>query len=51
MYDTLSTAEKIELLKHYKSAYPKMNYRSVVNHFNEGLKQYGDGGLLNESAS
>lgn len=47
MYYSLPVKERMQLMKHYKTAYPGMSYNEMVEHFNS--KQYSEGGPIGDS--
>ena len=47
MWYSLPTQQRLNLMKSYKTAYPGMSYNDMIEHFNQGAKQYGEGGKVN----
>lgn len=39
--------DRIRLLRHYKKGFPTMSYKDIVNDFNNTVKEYGNGGNVN----
>ncbi len=46
MYNKLPVKDRMEWLKSYKSTYPNNSYHQAVDHYNNGLQEFGDGGKL-----